>query len=565
VTPIRPITYFRHCREELLAHVPTTARAVLDVGCGAGALGARLRQRQACEVWGIECDPDAVREARTNLDRVLEAPVAAAIPDLPAARFDTLIAADVLEHVPDPWGTLRALAPTLAPGATVLISLPNVQHYAVIRDLLRGRFTYAPAGILDHTHLRFFTRASAVELVRRAGFTIERIVPLYDGGHDRRAAQRGHVPTGLSLPSDVPVEDVYAAQFLVVARAPAPPPDTSRLRVSIVMLTFNRLQLTQQAIASLRASTRQPYELIVVDNGSTDGTPAYLDQLEREGVRVIKNPDNRGVAAGWNQGLRVATGDCLMVLNNDVLVAGDWLERMTRAAFHVPGTGVVGCRSNYVGGPQVLTPDYTDIGDFPLFARRYAALADGSWFELPRVVAVAMLWRRDVYERIGAFDECFAPANFEDDDYCLRALSAGYRNLIANDVFIHHIGHASQAVNQLEPDALLERNRQRFVAKWGGAAAPIVAASWAGFDEHVALLTADQYALPGWAVPEMPPVQVARYLAKVARRLGRCGWHAAARDAAWRSLRTAVTLRGLTSFLWNALPRPARRASAPPA
>lgn len=335
------------------------------------------------------------------------------------------------------------------------------------------------------------------------------------------------------------------------------------IRVSIVMLTFNRLELTQQAIASLRASTHQPYELIVVDNGSTDGTPAYLDQLERAGVRVIKNPDNRGVACGWNQGLRVATGDCVMVLNNDVLVAGDWLERMTRVAYHVPGAGLVGCRSNYAGGPQVLPPEYREVRDFPAFASRYAARADGSWFELPRVVAVALLWRRDVYERIGEFDERFAPANFEDDDYCLRALSAGYRNVIANDVFIHHIGHASQAINQLEPDALLERSRRRFVAKWGGAAAPVIAASWAGFDEHIALLTPDQYALSGGVAPAaMPARSTARHLARVARRLGRYGWHAAAREAAGRSLRTAVTIRGLTAFLWNALPRPTRRAPA---
>ncbi|HEU4402566.1 MAG TPA: glycosyltransferase, partial [Candidatus Polarisedimenticolia bacterium] len=370
---MRLIRYFRHCREEVLAVIPETARAVLDAGCGAGALGARLRRRQPCEVWGIECDPDAAAAARGALDRVLEAPVTAAAETLPAGHFDCLVLADLLEHLPDPWGTLRALGRSLAPGATVVISLPNLQHGDVVRDLLRGRFTYVPAGILDQTHLRFFTRRSALELVRQAGLEVERVIPLYAARRDERAVRRGRPPADLPLVPGVPLEDFYATQFLIVARAGETLPDTSRVRVSIVMLTFNRLDVTREALASLRASTRQPHELILVDNGSSDGTAAWLDGQARDGVRVVRNPVNRGVAAGWNQGLRLATGDCLMVLNNDVLLSGDWLERMTRAAHRVPRAGLVGCRTRAVGGPQRLDPDYDDTGDFPLFARRYSA------------------------------------------------------------------------------------------------------------------------------------------------------------------------------------------------
>lgn len=335
-------------------------------------------------------------------------------------------------------------------------------------------------------------------------------------------------------------------------------PDTRSIRVSIVMLTFNRVELTRQAIESVRTSTRQPDELIVVDNGSTDGTGAHLDELASAGVHVIRNPDNRGVAAGWNQGLRAATGDCLMVLNNDVVVDGDWLERLVRVAYTVPRAGLVGCRSNYVSGPQVLRPGYERLADFPGFARRHAALTDGSWFELPRVVAVALLWRRDVYERIGEFDERFRPANCEDDDYCVRALQAGYRNLIANDVFLHHVGSASQKANALDPLALVDANRQRFRAKWGAAAAPVVAAEWPTFEEHIALLRPDQYVLPGRAVPVVPARALARRLAKFGRRLGRLGWHGPARALFLQSLRTAVTVRGVTGWLWNV--RPTQRA-----
>jgi GT2 family glycosyltransferase/2-polyprenyl-3-methyl-5-hydroxy-6-metoxy-1,4-benzoquinol methylase len=564
VNPIRPTKYFRHVREDVLAQVPATARTVLDLGCGAGALGERLRQRQPCEVWGIECDPDAAREARGRLDHVIEAGVNEAAASLPAAHFDTLIAADVLEHLADPFAALRALAPSLAPGATVVISLPNIQHHSVVRDLLRGQFTYVPAGILDQTHLRFFTRASALELVRRAGFTVEQVVPLYVRRREGRAARRHIPPRGVPVPAGAGVEDFYPAQFLIVARAAAPPPDTRAVRVSIVMLTWNQLSLTQQAIASIRSATRQPYELIVVDNGSTDGTVEYLDGLAAQGVRVIKNRENRGVAAGWNQGLHAATGDCVMVVNNDVIVAAGWLERMTQLAYTLPHAGLVGCRVSAVSGPQMLAPDYERLEDFPLFARRYAELADGSWFELPRIVAVVMLWRREVYERVGDFDEQFSPSDFEDDDYSVRTLRAGYRNVVANDVFIHHIGSASHPVVTSEVKARAKANGERFRAKWGPVATPVLALRAADYDAHIALLRPDQHALPGWAIPEVRPQVLARYLAKVGRHFGRYGWRAESLAAFRQSLHAAVTVQGVAGLLWNARPRVSVSSAAVP-
>jgi GT2 family glycosyltransferase/2-polyprenyl-3-methyl-5-hydroxy-6-metoxy-1,4-benzoquinol methylase len=559
--PVKPLgltNYFRHGRRHLLEYVPLTARAILDVGCGAGLLGEQLRARQPCEVWGIELEPAAAQAARGRLDRVIEKPIEQAVAELPRAHFDTLIAADVLEHLPDPLAALRALVPALAADATVVISLPNVQHHSVVRDLLRGQFTYRPYGILDQTHLRFFTRASVVELVRRAGLTIERIEPLYAHGRERRAARGQRAPNDIPVAPDVPVHDFYATQFFVVARCPPPPPDVAHLKVSIVMLTWNRFDVTRPAIESVRAHTRQPHELIVVDNGSTDGTAAYLDTLERDGVRVIRNRENRGVAAGWNQGLHVASGDCLMVLNNDVLVADEWLERMVRAAYAIPRTGMVGCRASSIAGPQWLRPDYEDTADFPLFARRYAELADATWFEIPRVVAVAMLWRREVYDRIGDFDEQFGP-NLEDDDYSLSALAAGYRNIIANDVFIHHVGSASHTRDRGVLKEVGRRNRDRFIAKWGAAGAPIVATRVMRYEHHIPLLQPQQYVLPGWGTPSTPPRVLARQLARAGRRIGRHGWHREARATFWRSLSQRITLGGLGGLLWHSLPRLPKR------
>lgn len=140
---------------------------VLDVGCGFATTAQRIRDL-GNRVSGIESNPDAARVARERIDEVIEA-------DLQSAdafgnrRFDVIIFADVLEHVAWPVGILEKFNARLKPGGTVIVSLPNVGLWSVRLGLLFGRFHYAESGVLDRTHLRFFTRSSAVELLRAAG------------------------------------------------------------------------------------------------------------------------------------------------------------------------------------------------------------------------------------------------------------------------------------------------------------------------------------------------------------------------------------------------------------
>ena len=114
---------YERARPEILEHVPRSARRVLDLGCATGTTGAALKQRQDVEVVGVELEPEYAREAATRLDHVLNADAETAEPD---GRFDVLIAADILEHLKDPWSTLRRYAELLEPGATAIVSLPNV-------------------------------------------------------------------------------------------------------------------------------------------------------------------------------------------------------------------------------------------------------------------------------------------------------------------------------------------------------------------------------------------------------------------------------------------------------
>lgn len=212
----------------VLAEVPDGAR-VLDVGCATGYLAAELTRR-GCVVDGVEFDPQAAERARAPgrcrevVVGDLESPLTREAVEAMAGRGDrgpdVVVCADVLEHLRDPWATLAWLRTLTAPDGRAVISVPNIAHWTARRALLRGRFDYADFGLLDRTHLRFFTRASAAELARRAGFAV--------------LAERP-VPAPLPLESRVPAlgalrdrcvrrcPEAFALQF-VLALAPADQP-----------------------------------------------------------------------------------------------------------------------------------------------------------------------------------------------------------------------------------------------------------------------------------------------------------------------------------------------------
>jgi len=149
--------------------VPEGAR-LLDVGCGTGGLAELLRDARSARVVGVE--PDPLRAARAR-ERGIEVHEGVLSPSLAATlgTFDVLLYADVLEHLVDPLGELEKVAQFLAPDGVLIVSVPNVAHWSVRVNLLRGRFNYAPMGIMDATHLRWFTSRTLLQLLKRAGFT----------------------------------------------------------------------------------------------------------------------------------------------------------------------------------------------------------------------------------------------------------------------------------------------------------------------------------------------------------------------------------------------------------
>lgn len=209
-------SYFSGARRDLLAMIPANATRILDVGCGAGRLGEALKQERARDVTGIELHQASAAIAATLLDKVICASVTEApLAEVGApASFDCIIFGDILEHLLDPWETLRRYRTLLAPDGVVVASLPNIGHITVILGLLAGRWEYRDRGVLDQTHLRFFTYRSLQQLFEQAGLEIVRRDANYrllDRSNLRYSRLARMLGKG-------PLRTFFAYQYVVVAR-----------------------------------------------------------------------------------------------------------------------------------------------------------------------------------------------------------------------------------------------------------------------------------------------------------------------------------------------------------
>ena len=686
--PQKDAPYFGFARPEVVALIPTMAKQVLDIGCGAGRLGQLLKQRQNADVTGVELHPLAANMARETLDDVLERNVEDPSFEFEEGRFDCIVCADVLEHLREPADVLAKIRRWLTPDGSLVISLPNVRHHSVVSGLLEGNWTYEAAGLLDNDHVRFFSRREIEKLLFRKGFEIASLIPKPGPGHAEwvAAGRPGRVRAGsLNIEGLTPenAEEFFTYQYLIVARPlqplrhhqanrkpfedalgqlrtrfpwPVRKPDVAipkenlgwcseatrsvleqelttskslivelgawlglstrfiadrvpqahvitidhwegssehqsrsdwaallptlyetfqsltwdyRERVtplrmttlaglqtiadlglnpdlifvdadhsyaavsaeldlcnrlfpgatlvgddydypdvqravnefasriggriapvgsgwrswrldrqesvsqptsqdfgltSIIIVTFNELGYTKECVDSIRLRSDEPYELIFVDNGSTDGTPQYLESLAD--VQVIRNSGNRGFPAAVNQGIKLAHGKQILLLNNDTVVSTGWLLKMLIALESNSRVGLVGPCSNNVSGSQMIPAAYTEMTSMDGFAWEWGKQHAGQREETDRLIGFCLLIKKAVIDQIGGLDEQFGIGCFEDDDICLRAKQAGWSAVIAREAFVHHYGSRTFAASGVDFDALMNQNRRKFHDKW---------------------------------------------------------------------------------------------------
>lgn len=224
--------------------------------------------------------------------------------------------------------------------------------------------------------------------------------------------------------------------------------------VSIVIPLYNQLKFTKLCLESLQSTLAVQPEIILVDNASTDGTADYLKTLTK--VKVISNAENLGFAGGCNQGIKAATGDWVVVLNNDVIVSHGWLDGMLDAADHWK--------------LQIVTPAIRE-GECNYDISAYAHELTS---RMRRVVrrgkanGICFMAHRKVFEAIGLFDEKFLIGQYEDKDFFLRAARAGFALGTVGSAFLHHFGSATQKAmkRNAAPRPYALENKAYFSSKW---------------------------------------------------------------------------------------------------
>lgn len=224
------------------------------------------------------------------------------------------------------------------------------------------------------------------------------------------------------------------------------------MTVSLVIPLYNQVEYTKRCVESIERCTARPYELILVDNGSTDGTGAFLKDVK---ATVIANEKNLGCAKAWNQGVRAATGTAVGILNNDIVVTPDWLTGLL-AFMEQGGHGIVSPAARE--GPL----NY----DLDAYAREFTRACAAA--TRSAMYGACMVIHRRVFDRIGLFDEGFHYGGCEDIDFLWRTRQAGFSAATTGSVLIHHFSMVTQdAVKRSETKSYPVENLAHFQQKWG--------------------------------------------------------------------------------------------------
>ena len=243
--------------------------------------------------------------------------------------------------------------------------------------------------------------------------------------------------------------------------------------ISIIILSYNQLAYTKGCIESIINNTAYPrYELIIVDNNSKDGSISYLEKLscQYNNIKVIFNKINKGFAAGNNDGIKLAKGEYIVLLNNDTVVTRGWLTNMLKRFIYDDKIGMVGPVTNSIGNEAKIPVSYDHIKEMHNFAFQYTQRHMGLNYA-PGINVLAMfcvMIRADIIEQVGLLSEEYGIGMFEDDDYANKVKAAGYKLVLAEDVFVHH--YLSISFNQIESKErmeLFEKNKKIYENKWG--------------------------------------------------------------------------------------------------
>jgi 2-polyprenyl-3-methyl-5-hydroxy-6-metoxy-1,4-benzoquinol methylase len=387
--PAGPVTPEKYLVEEVnraLVSLLGRPRTVLDVGCGVGLNGAAAK-RTGARVTGLEIVPRSIERARKVLDEVVSADItsdAAVRAALGGRRFDLIMFADVLEHTTDPRAVIERFLPYLEEDGQLIVSLPNVAAWTVRLGLLAGRFDYAPSGILDDSHLRFFTRDSAQRMLEQAGLEVLRVEQnpmLVRAAKDLILAlmvPAGAEPTQLGESFAYkayqafvrPIEGVIADQApgllafqnVLLARKP---PRARKMSLTVGMLTMDEEESIEAMINDIRRVAPDA-KILCVDSSMKDRTPEIARRL---GARVLRQVPPRGHGPAMEHLMYTAAkeSDMLIYLDCDFTYPVEMIPVLRRLV-EQEGVDVVNCARTRTKPAAMPVPNF-------LANRSFAALA----------------------------------------------------------------------------------------------------------------------------------------------------------------------------------------------
>lgn len=450
--------YYDTLRPEVLALVPTQINRALDVGCGHGALGRAIKARQNAEVHGVELAEHSAAIASSHLDRVWNGPIEEVLAQIPDEHYDCIICADVLEHLNDPWEILNRLTAKLVSSGVLVVSVPNIGHWSIIENLQNGLWRYRQDGILDITHLRFFTRQSMRELLWTAGFkpviTTAKLLPPKANTKNR---------------SRILKQNPESAAYQLLACAEKVRTNKTR-SVLVVVLNWNGEFDTLECLASLTKVTYPKHEIVVVDNASSDTSAERVSQ-DYPDVHLIRNNTNLGYAGGNNVGISFGLKknfDYILLLNNDTTVSPEFLEPLVEAMEAAPEAAASQPKLYYHHEPDLFwcTGSTFDETNLEFVFENHKIRDDRHSFE--RVVPVqvcvgaALMLRTSVIRKIGALDENLFLMH-EESDWCFRARKHGHICLFVPRSHVWHKVSASLGV----ASPLMVYFESRNLLRWG--------------------------------------------------------------------------------------------------
>ncbi|MFA4981151.1 MAG: glycosyltransferase [Candidatus Omnitrophota bacterium] len=219
----------------------------------------------------------------------------------------------------------------------------------------------------------------------------------------------------------------------------------------IIIPVLDNLELTRNCLESVYANIHTPFGLILIDNGSAPETKNYLREFaaSHKNVRLMENAENVGWVKAVNQGLKASSSRFMCVMNNDTIVrTGDWISKLIAVAKSGNDIGLVN----------------------PFFqAKRMCPECDAPFTEIDFCRGYCVLIKREVLDKIGLWDEAYGIGYYDDHDYSVAAIRAGFRCVRANDVFVEHLGDSTFCAlfDDAKRRALHERNKRYFYSKWG--------------------------------------------------------------------------------------------------